>query len=226
MKASLLAIIVFIILSFNNISAQSFKDRSFNAFGVTYFTDYYASPLVSYQDPYAYHSEEMQFDKPWGLSIMTFSYKYRFNIVEMSDNVAFSTSVNPALAVSASSVGIGSVHAPIQLNMEFGAGSTYNTTANMGGYVGAGFELNSVGLVNYDLFDAGDIPMDAEIKKTWLQPVISAGVRFWGSNNVLREVEFKYGWSAEEVYTERGNSESSTHRPRTIRVIFNYFLNY
>ncbi len=225
MKTSLFAIILFISLSLSDISAQSFKDRSFHTIGTTYFTDYYASPLVAYERSF-FSGDETQYETPWGFSIMTFAYKYRFNIVELSDNIAFSTSINPALAVTASSVGMGSINVPLQLNMEFGAGSTYNTTANMGGYLGAGLEWNKVGLVNYDLFDAGDIPHDAEFQTMWMQPVISAGIRYWSASNVLKEIELKYGWAAQQEYTVGGGSEVSTHRARTIRIIFNGFLNY
>jgi hypothetical protein len=72
----------------------------------------------------------------------------RFNAYEPTDDIAIGISASPSLGASYGDAGFGSINIPAYASLNFGAGSTYSTASNFGGYVGFGYEFTKVGLIN------------------------------------------------------------------------------
>jgi hypothetical protein len=220
----------------NFISAQSSDNKIFHSTGASAFTDYMAGPVTANTilNPLgSIYPTETFYTQFTGLSYFTFIYNIRYNLSEPSPNSAFTASGSPALGLyiatstgpqsnGANLAGLGSFNLPLLLGYEFGAGATYNSTANMGGFIRFGIEWTKA-----PMFTTGDLAAGTEIKTSWVEPAIQAGVRYWNRKNKLREINIKYGFGSsapDKLATYYGTESFAS--AKTIRLSWLLFLNY
>ena len=220
------------------------SDKMFHTLGASYFLDWYSTPLeVTYKDRYyekntwGSYSEttvkadadsislkaDTTFNRYAGWSLTTLIYTFRYNIFEPSDDLAISLSTSPSIGLTFGDNGIGTVNLPFFINSEFGAGSTYNSSANVGGFIGLGYEYTISGILPFDLIDDGDI-VEGVTVGSWGEFVFKAGVRFWSNSNKLKEISVKIGYSASEDLAPK--TKFIFQRASTFQLAFSYILNY
>ena len=199
--------------------AQGLADRYIGSLGNTYFLDYASTPVASEVinpgsfDAYTeYHIDQ-------SFSLFTIVYTARLNVLEPSDNFALSANVVPALGIAFSEAGYGSINVPLTINADFGAGATYHTTRDVGGTFGVGLEYNKIGLISKE-------GVDSAFKTSWMQPVVTTGVRYWNKKNKMREINLKFGMGGAQDYREYQSDDLTSRRSLTARVVFISFLNY
>ena len=214
-------ILSFLLLSFQSLFAQSIADRYIGATGVTYFADFYQTPVSSGIVEYS-NTSELEYVRASDLSLFTFMYTARLNLVEPSDNFAISASLTPSLGLTFSDVGTGSFNIPLMVNAEFGAGATYHTTNSVGFTIGAGFEFTKLGLFGDD-YNYGREP---KLKDGWVQPALQTGIRYWSKKNKMREINIRLGLGSAQEYREYRGEEIREVRSLTARLSFKKFLNY
>jgi len=159
-----------------------------------------------------------------GFSFMTLIYRFRYNIYELSDNRAIGLSASPALGLSlflgssdypngigGNMVGLGDIDLPIFLEWESGAGSTYSSSSNYGGMLGAGLDYYYLPFSNSGLTSESGDPITYP-KYSYVQFALEGGIRYWNKINRLHEINLK---------VDLGGSESYGFRLSWIR-----FLNY
>jgi hypothetical protein len=203
------------------------NERIFHSTGFSIYTDYMQAPVTTYTKNPGTIDEVSYAGQNSGLSIFTFIYNFRYNIMEISDNAALTGSIIPALGLYlsdgyAGNTGIGSLNIPLMAGYEFGAGSTYNSTANMGGFIRFGVEWTKAPLFVSSEGGTDDV----EFESSWVEPVVQGGVRYWNKRNKLREIHIKYGFGSgapDGVNDENGNSLGSA---MSIRLSWMLFLNY
>ncbi len=233
---SLSLFFLFSVIDINEVKAQGFADKSFHTLGYSPFLEFGKTPVVFYNG--FSNFDEDAITRKFGtqgssFTILSLNYTFRYNLVEVSDNFAIGALVNPGLGLSLLTFDtgvvdasyIGSFSLPIMASLDFGAGATYDSGANMGGFFAAGIEYN----VN-PLFDGDEVIDEADatvsLDKSWVQPVLAAGVRFWSRNNRLREVSLKYGFKNGGEYLDQETGETETAKIYTFRLSFNWMLNY
>ncbi len=140
-----------------------------------------------------------------GYGVLAGMYAFRYNFSEPDSEKAFSLSVQPALSVGFySNAGRFYFNLPVMAGWDFGAGSTYNSNANVGGFLRLGFEYNVLPLLK----DMSDVEISREYatyengqyeirrvraKTSFLNPCIGGGFRYWSRNNVMKEIGLKVG---------------------------------
>jgi len=214
------------------------------AFGYSAFTDIIGGPRIvqTYWDPQmqtynsvtggsTYGGYRNIVTQASGFSIVTLLYRFRYNVLEPNDNLSVGLSATPAFAFAVDPVhGGGFLNLPIQAELGFGAGSTYNASSDKGGYVGVGIEMNKFPLVdlsgnNYD--DPTDYGYTIRPKTFWIQPVISAGFRYWNPRNKMKEVNLKFGFGAQSDRVTYSTQNDYVNFPvLTFRLSWITFLNY
>ncbi len=235
---ALLALITFV--SVNDVKSAS--DRIFHAFGTAIYTDFAASPVVKYNYVTEIYNSNTGFYEPTtvsayaqnnGFSVLTLIYEFRYNLHEISDNFAISLNATPALGVLAltSGEGFGTLNFPLMVGLEFGAGSTYNSSANAGGFFHAGIEFNKMPLAGGP--DVSMLTGSASYPTSWVNPVVATGIRYWNKNNKLREINLKYGFgnSGETPpvgysASTYGSSGDAIYPAMTLRLSWLFWINY
>jgi len=212
-KSIILSIISFVFLFPNQlINAQEQKrSKIFKSIGVSLpFLDIIKSPVqyLSYPVPINYTglippnspstTTVSENSRLYGVSLVTFSYYYRYNFFEFSDNKAIGFNIIPSIGISyfsgVSDVGtqmksegafrgFGNFNLPFLIEYEFGAGSTSEATRNHGYFFGIG--------VNYSLIPLIKIPDFQTF--SYFQFTISAGYRYMKSSKKLREFNLLLG---------------------------------
>lgn len=230
-KLILLSLIVF-----STISVFSQDSKIYHSFKYGMFTEYYISPtgVESVYVTSEYNSStgnyedvvEYEYGQRTAYSIINFVYTFRFNLLEPSENFGLGINASPSLGLSYSDNGLGSFNIPAYLSLNFGAGSTYSTGSNMGGYVGIGFEYSKMDIISLGDDDESLNGFDIEEPKTsWAEPMIIAGVRWWSSSNRLMEVSFKYGFGSNGDLPATV-PESAIGTPKTFQLTYGWFINY
>ncbi len=125
----IIALAFFIALTQFQLNAQgSASTKIFHGIG-SYFSLYSLPTENSF-------SEEISYD--YG-----FYYKFRYNLVDLGDNLSISTETNPSLGLDwVSGDGFFGIESPTYLSLNFGAGSTYDSDANLGLGLSAGYNLH------------------------------------------------------------------------------------
>ena len=218
---------------------DALSPRSFHSLGYSVYTDFVSTPrtIYSYWDPNAVIGYTTagnpitgktisKVNQDYGFSYFTFFYRYRYNLKEYNDNRSLGISVTPALGLSLSwEEGVGYFNLPIQLELAFGAGSTYNSTSEKGGYIGAGLEINK-----FPLFYPGG-SWENGPQTLWMQPVLSTGLRYWNRKNKVKEINLKFGFSVSNdpvpALADNGSNFGKMQLPPiTARISWISFLNY
>lgn len=230
MKKKILVLLFLVSIVSHAFSQSSPNNKMFHAIGFSFLTDFSIGPLswelgnfqpnsngskagVFNPATGQYGTYDTSFYQGFGYSPFTFLYRFRYNVYEPSDNFAVSLGITPSLGLSIGGGGVGHINVPVMATAEFGAGSTYSSTAGVGGLFGIGFEYTKLPLLN--------INKNATID-SWYEFVVATGIRYWGISNKLREVNIKLG------YGSAGPPSSIAIYERAIsaRLAWIYFLNY
>ncbi len=229
---------------------KEFEDKFFLGVASSYYVDFVTTPLrVSYEptgntipvvdpndttktifiDEFADVPAQTSY-----VSYFSFGLEPRFNIHEISENLAFAVSApvtigfGTALATNSDVKGIqgfGSIQVPVMAKLYLGSGSTYDTNEDFGISIGAGAELNKIAL-----FSPNVETKDQDLNKAWIMPAVTGGVHFWRGSSPM-EVNIKYGFGRIQSYThDRYGQPLSTGerftRANSIKLTFIYLMNY
>lgn len=208
---------------------------SFHTLGFSVFLDYYASPVEKIKLDYlttTYNSVTGLYDTTsytyaqtvlFGLGSV--QYKYRRNIKEFSSNTALAFSINPSFGVHFTGdqrkEGALSIVVPVMIELETGAGSTYNSEKNSGAFIGLGGEYIRGPLIKSKEFVG---------RSGWFEPVVCGGIRYWSRGNTLREINVKLGMAGKGDAIPSDYYQSPTSwksvKPFSFRASWVMFFNY
>ena len=236
-KTILLIYVAFSFLSAFSQEAPASKQRVYHSLGYSMFTNLTATPVKIYSwwnptqqfagytmggNPIYIGAWNTDVAQDFGITFLDVFYRFRYDIFEPNDNLSVGLSATPAIGVTYTEwEGGGSLNLPIQIELGFGAGSTYNSSAEHGGYIGCGVEINKM-----PLFYTGD-PFYGEYPiNFWAQPVISGGYRYWSKENKVKEINLKVGFSLNSQTLPVGSGIERTYPPIAIRLSWISFLNY
>ncbi len=223
---SLIAAVSISTLSFAQDAAPN--NKVFHSLGYAVYTEVAAGPVKvdSWIDQYGPHTEVAQ---DAGFSYFSMFYRFRYNVHEMNDNSAIGLSVTPDLGLAITAYGAGYFNLPVMAEIEFGAGATYNSTAEKGGLFGFGFEMNKLSLINFNnIGSSGSTEHIVQPRNFWVQPVLTTGIRYWNKKNKMKEVNLKFGFGAKNDVLPATYETNGGFRfpPITLRLSFVTFLNY
>jgi len=246
-----------ILFAFSRSYAQV-KDKLFHSIGTSYGTNYIQSPInpttrqtdsiyfsgipVSYQDTFPFQQ--------FLLGGLTFVYQLRYNLYEKTNDLALSISISPSFCIgkvfaneSSSNEDVwGLLNIPILIHGEIGAGSTYMSSSEMGGFFALGIEYNQLPVFNFSEPKKQSGSHSLFITK-WIQPSLKFGIRYWNKNDRLRELTLKLGYGANKYnlqYQAKSTKElfnsllfgygvggdDAVFKCRSIRLTYNIILNY
>lgn len=166
--------------------AQELKDRFFHSIGYTLILDGFRLP--SFSDAAFYGN---QADQVSGLSIITYLYEPRLNIIDLNENTSIDVHAIPALGFSLNTQGnshyLGSFSLPLLAGINFGNISTYETRKDVGFGIAFGYEYFNGGLI---MIDGEKTPNS---KVSVLQPAAQFAVRYWSRSNKAKEISLFFG---------------------------------
>lgn len=238
------ALILLITLTLFKVSYNQ-NDNLFHSFKWGAFSEYAFTPTgvsdISVRSTYNESTKKYEDALEYGysryasVSMFNFIYAFRYNLLEPSDNFGVGINASPSLGLAVTDDGYLSLNLPVYLTANFGTGSTYNTTSNMGGYIGIGYEFNKIGLIGSgdglesEVYINGSTistPTDVvEIKTAWLQPMLIAGIRWWSKSNRLKEFSFKYGFGTNSDLPDNA-PKTEVKTPNSIQISYGWFINY
>jgi len=228
-------VLVMLVVGFSPCKAQNeSSQRIFYDMGLTMLADFTTSPVQS-----AVSKSENGIYNPWtgsvfypdttiyyqshGLSIASYILRVRANVLQPSDNTALSLSATPSLQFGfvwenpGDATSLMACNLPLMAEFSFGAGSTFKSDADKGGYVGAGYEFNLSPILDFKSEFAG--------KKSWGMPAFAVGYRFWVKETKLAELNLKLGFGKNtEIPPPSYNQKVSA--PLSVRLAFFWFMNY
>ena len=220
------------------------QDRFLISLTTSTFTDLLVSPIRFHQTSTGNTDAQgnpIYADVPFQSSqynIVSFGVEPRFNIKEFGDNNALTIAAPVSFGVGVTQAaenrtvrgteGFGSLQIPFILKICTGYGSTYRALKEFGVNVGAGFEINKIGLIN----TSGS---SSNFNKAFVLPCITAGILFMRGDSPM-EVNFKYGFG--RMLTQDVNDQGDplldnnsvpyqrTARGHTLKLTFVYLMNY
>ncbi|PCJ67402.1 MAG: hypothetical protein COA58_03525 [Bacteroidetes bacterium] len=212
------------------------KSRLYLGFSNSFYVDFITSPLSTYKVEYAEPGGGVRYDDAAAQtgysSFFTIGIEPRYNLFDLSENFAVAASSGVYLGFgqtyaanskAASANGFGNVQIPLFLRLYYGAGSTFAATDDFGINVGAGYELNKIGIFNFSTSES-----DGDLNPAWIMPSITGGVIFYRGSTPV-EVNLKYGFGPiqDQIVDQFGNRLSegkiSTHA-RSIKLSIVYAL--
>jgi len=215
------------------VSAQSFKDQFFSSIGFSPFLDFGASP-AQVEGPFPDASNNgnpvtLVYQADWSFA-PAFIYEARYNLTEPSENMAISVKATPTLSGAFSDLGGIAFYFPVGIGLETGNGSTYQTSANTGFSITAGYSLNFPYLLPLSqVKDEADL-YNVKVKSSFGCPYIALGIRYWNKKNKLREINIRYGFGPSGDSFPAGNISSNSVRDvkgsYILRVSWMKYINY
>jgi hypothetical protein len=213
-------------------------EKMFHAIGTTVYLDIYNGPIREklVTDPYG--NSYYDYVRVTGLSYFTFIYHFRYNIREMSDNMAFGVSAFPSIGIfvggsspanSASTIPVsysGCFSFPVIAGMHFGETATSKANYPIGFFVGAGYEFNAAPMV------FAKTVKNRDIQTKWFNPCVSIGFKYPGSSNFgnLQEINLKMGFGLVNTDINEpnnlGNGGFVFTKPFTFRISYFTYLKY
>lgn len=185
---------------------SEFQDRFYLGLSNSYLIDFITSPLttsnyITYDPPTTPGGPSIPVNNPNAAqtvysSLFSIGMEPRYNLVDLKDNVALAVAApisigfgqaQPATNAVGGS-GFGHIQVPVLLKLYSGAASTYKAEDDFGISVGAGMELNKLGLFNFAVTEE-----ERTLNKAWVMPVASLGVHFYRGMMPM-EVNVKYGF--------------------------------
>lgn len=183
------------LFSFGAAEAQSFKEKLFTQWG--YQAGYLVLPSYDrprYTDPFSGSIETESTAAQNSVFEFSVVARLRYNLYDISDEQSVGLAVVPALSYLGQSALVGDnsgtsigINLPLELSYNLGAGSTYNSSKDLGFslYTGVNFFVP-------DLFISrkSDDSFYPELPKNFYTlPYAGLGVSFWGSKGTkLREI--------------------------------------
>lgn len=221
---------------------QDLKSRFFLGLASSQFIDYTTSPLQIVQEQTGVDPNPADPDNPFpryedvpyqsaSWSMLSVGLEPRFNVYEVSDDLAFAMSVPLSLGIGQSGAsnddvsgasGFGSFQADVLAKVYFGSGSTYSSESDFGVSLGGGIEYNKLALINQGNFE------QKQYNKGWVMPVVSGSVHFWRGSSPL-EVNLKYGFGEPRSYSrDKFGSSIATRTTNafSFKLSFIYLVNY
>lgn len=218
-------------------------DRFFLGTASTFYIDFVTSPLSTQEvrvgaqpdpndptqtiDVFAEVPKQTQY-----ISYFSFGLEPRYNFKEFGDDIAIAISAPVTIGFGQSFAanddvigngGFGSLQLPILGKIYMGAASTYRSNQDFGINLGAGFEVNKIGIVNFGSFE------EANSNPAWIMPTVAGGIHFWRGNSPM-EVNFKYGFGGRDTYRfdKFGSvlAAPRTTRASSIKLTFIYLTNF
>ncbi len=235
-------------------NAQGFKDKFFTATGFTVGLDVAQLPAYNYLTNAEYINNELTGTytaiKPISVSYFTYAVKFRYNLVDFSDDASLSLHVQPALGLSFSYSddisgvsNIGSFSLPIMVGFNTGNISTYKTSKNKGFGIALGVEYFNGGLiksganedkVSYTDNATNQIVYVENVKQSTgklLAPSMEVCYRYWTKSNKAREISFlaSFGGKGDletnstfQQIEQTGAAKGTFH----FRIMWSKYLNY
>ncbi|MCF8370150.1 MAG: hypothetical protein K9H64_00920 [Bacteroidales bacterium] len=227
--------LLFLLIISISLCSYSQDSRFYQSFKFGAFTEYTVSPayISGYSQNISYdpitgdkiYTNKYEFENMVDHAIVNYSYNARINIFDLSDNMSIGINANPSIGITISEAGIGSINIPGFISFNMGAGSTYNSLGNLGGFVGVGYEFTKIHLLSSDeLFEPDNIPGAEKPITVWTQPMIIGGLRWWTKKNKLMEVSLKYGFGSNDFSLVIDDTDA--RKPMSIQVNWGYFINY
>ena len=181
------------------------------------------------------------------VNLATVSFVGRINILELSNNSSLSLAFRPAASIGRSINDFGGpstmLRLPFTFDLNSGAAATVSTRAKTGFVFGIGAEFISYPAlgdgVTVQKTDAGITQQGQNenfinMKASWIQPVATFGIRFFGKNYSCREINFKACFKPESevenksVVDNAANPYSTVSDFKNMGLMISYiqFLNY
>lgn len=243
MRETIFGLLIFLSTGLVAQSERTPMDRFFLGTASTFYIDFVTSPLSTERvrvgaqpdpndptqsiDVFAEVPKQTQY-----ISYFSFGLEPRFNLKEFSDDIAFAVSAPVTIGFGQSfeanedvlgNSGFGSIQLPVLAKIYLGAASTYRSNQDFGINLGAGFEVNKIGIVNFGSFE------EANSNPAWIMPTVAGGIHFWRGNSPM-EVNFKYGFGAKDTYRfdKFGTFLSAPRvtRASSIKLTFIYLTNF
>lgn len=216
----LLFLIPVLLISMGLKAQSDFREKFFLGFVSSYYLDFVSSPLKVVDLSTQFSTDTAAPFQTRYVSFISLGLEPRYNIKEVNDNIAFAVSMPFTVGFGQAfphneditgATGYGNIQLPLLLKAYVGNSSTYNSTEEFGFSVGAGFELNKIGLIPLD--------EDNRIKEAntaWIMPVFSGSVHFWRGSTPL-EINFKYGRGEQSTYSKTRYGQQLPDGERTTR---------
>jgi hypothetical protein len=122
---------------------------------------------------------------------------------------------------AASAEGFGNFQIPVMLRLYYGASATHAAQDDFGVNIGAGYELNKIGVLNF-----GE-DRNPDLNRAWIMPTVALGVHFYRGSSPM-EVNLKYGFGPiqNQKIDNFGNPIPGrrTTRANSIKLSFTYLL--
>ena len=169
---------------------------------------------------------------------VNYHYNFRVNLFEMSKEQAIGLNIQPGLSSSILKVkvtkypedysdgisdpSLGHISVPVYLSMEFGAGSTYQSTKDRGYVVGLGVQYFWGPVIS-------DIPSDyaSEVLRTsYMEPMIYLATRSWNSKNKMGEFGLRLGFAASGDYQAESTDPVEKASSFSVKLCWSRLLNY
>ena len=181
------------------------------------------------------------------VNLATVAFVGRVNFLEMSNNSSLSLAFRPAASIGRSINDFGGpstmLRLPLTIDFNSGAAATVSTRAKTGFVFGIGAEFISYPAlgdgVTVQKTDAGITQQGQNenfinMKATWIQPVATFGIRFFGKNYSCREINFKACYKGEgnvdnkSVIDNAANPYATIGDFKNMGLMLSYiqFLNY
>ena len=164
-------------------------------------------------------------------SLVNLLYAFRYNVLEPSENFGLGLNVSPSLGLALSDGGFGTINIPAYLSLNFGAGSTYSTASDIGGYIGIGYEFTKINLYSTykeeeNFQQTGTTVTRTDPITSWSEPMAIAGIRWWSKSDRLMEFSIKYGFGSNGDLPASLTQDQIQGTPKTFQITYGWFINY
>lgn len=200
-----------------SIGLLDYQNRLFLGISSTFFIDFITGPLTEGEiitkkvinniptDVSEPTAEQTAYQSFYSIGITP-----RYNLKELSDKAAIALSAPLSIGFGNSGAanndvngaqGFGNFQLPLLLNLYYGAEATNRSVEDFGLNIGAGLELNKIGIFNF-----GTMGAEEPNNKAWIMTSIQAGAQFYRGYSPV-EVNLKYGFGQlqEQFIDQFGN---------------------
>jgi hypothetical protein len=210
-----------------------YKKRLYLGLNNSFYVDFITSPVGTFQIEYAEPGGGVRYEdaavQSRYLSYFTIGIEPRYNLVDFKKNLALAMSAQIAAGFgstyaaseyAASAEGFGNFQIPVMLRLYYGASATHAAQDDFGVNIGAGYELNKIGVLNF-----GE-DRNPDLNRAWIMPAVALGVHFYRGSSPM-EVNLKYGFGPiqNQKIDNFGNEiPGHTTRANSIKLSFTYLL--
>jgi hypothetical protein len=177
-----------------------YKKRLYLGVNNSFYVDFITSPVGTFKIEYAEPGGGVRYEEAAVqtryLSYFTIAIEPRYNLVNFKENLALAMSAQVAAGFgstyaaseyAASAEGFGNFQIPVMLRLYYGASATHAAQDDFGVNIGAGYELNKIGVLNF----GGN--RNPDLNRAWIMPAVAVGVHFYRGLSPM-EVNLKYGF--------------------------------